>query len=163
MDNPFNLGQNTVDPNTAVPGVVQPVQDTSQQPTPQPSQQGYPIQAPFGGEHPAFAPTTELPKSAEIPLKRDTVPVIEKQPITEIFRAPETEPIIKPMQPNLADPQPLAATQQPATPPIANIVDETKNIAPLHPVNTAVDKLTTIADQEEEEFIKEVEAAHEHQ
>lgn len=48
----------------------------------------------------------------------------------------------------------------PTTPP--KIVDNTKNITKLHHLEHSVDKLTSIADDEEEKFITEVEAAHGH-
>lgn len=44
-----------------------------------------------------------------------------------------------------------------------HVVDKLREKTKLHPVAPNADKLTTIADKEEEDFIDEVELAHEHQ
>ncbi len=90
-----------------------------------------------------FQPEVQKPVEAEPTVEKETfVPlaaVVEKKPAQEAPQVKQSIPQDKP-----------------------NIVDKTKDIAPLHHIPQTHDKLTSIADKEEEEFIKEVETAHEH-
>lgn len=71
----------------------------------------------------------------------------EKQPL------PSTAPpLIKNTPP---DPDPINAKPDPT-----KIVDLSAGKTTIHPVDPNADKLTTLADKEEEEFIEGVEAAH---
>lgn len=103
------------------------------------------------------APAQEKPVKAEV-----AIPQVEnngKPPALEKLKTPET-------------PQKQEKTQQPqgAVTPLApktdakmvtNVVDKTTNSVQVRPLKTT-DKLTTIADQEEEKFIKKVLEEHAH-
>ncbi|OGC70334.1 hypothetical protein A2415_05160 [candidate division WWE3 bacterium RIFOXYC1_FULL_39_7] len=87
----------------------------------------------------------------------ETAPSVEVRPTPEVLGQPPAQP----------DPQATTDTIAPATTvhksqPKPNIQDKTAEVAPLHHVQNVHDKLTSIADTEEEEFISEVETAHGH-
>lgn len=95
-------------------------------------------------------------------------PLVEKETLSakesvESIVPVETQPIAAPT-PALAQPKnPEDSEQlqvQSAQKPVPNVVEKTHEKVKLHKLNSP-DTLTTIADKEEEEFISEVEAAHE--
>ncbi|RJR26886.1 hypothetical protein C4561_03870 [candidate division WWE3 bacterium] len=93
-------------------------------------------------------PTTASPEKSSAP---------EKQPAGE---KPSLSTGPQPQQPdNTTAPQ---VTAPPNIKSKTTIVDKTDKITELHHVQHPKDKLTSIADLEEEEFISEVETAHGH-
>lgn len=80
----------------------------------------------------------------------ESVAPIEIQPATG-QNTPSDQPS------NLLEQKPKPATDAKKTD--SSVIDRSKTKAKLHPLNSP-DTLTTIADQEEEDFITEVEAAH---
>lgn len=105
------------------------------------------------------------------PLPVESAPVSEITKGNEIQKAPETEPaaeeqetfvplakVIKKDEPAAVQPVGTSATQ--AQKP--NIVDKTDLPSTLHHIQHPHDKITDLADREEEEFIKDVKAAHGH-
>ena len=51
---------------------------------------------------------------------------------------------------------------QPTAQPAPSIVDKSSELTQIHPLKHAQDKLTALADLDEEKFIEEVESAHGH-
>lgn len=159
MQNPSDQSQNALIGQNQQPQQAQaPVQDQDDDSNARliGTTGGYLSKPGYVSEISAFPPQPETPKPQEY------TPPQEKQAVTEIFKSPETLPT-QPQQPmptakEIA--QQITATEN--TQPL-NVVDQTKEDSTLHPISKSVDKLTTIADLEEEKFIKEVEAAHEHQ
>ena len=101
-----------------------------------------------------FVPSTPETPPAATPEKTSTP---EKQPVVEkpgAAPASPTQPTTDTTTPQITP----ASAVKPKTP----VVDKTDKITELHHVQHPKDKLTSIADIEEEEFISEVETAHGH-
>ncbi len=90
------------------------------------------------------------------PVENESQLNIEKEPNYEKQRQQET-PKPEEEQPQ----QPLLTKTSPAPEPKPNIVDKSKEMTKLHHIGNTLDKITQRADEEEEKFITEVEAAHE--
>lgn len=109
---------------------------------------------------PPPSPPQQGPTGAEV-FPAQTTP--EVQPVQEIYTPPEA-PKPTPVQPQQPlqkpeDKTPTIQPQQNEAPP-EKVVDKRTGHEELHKVSPNADKLTTIADVEEEEFIKEVEEHH---
>jgi len=159
MQNPSDQSQNVlIDQNQQTQQAQVPVQDQNDDPNVPlvGTTRGYLSKPGYVSEISAFPPQPETPGPQEYATPQ------EKQEVTEIFKSPEIQPA-QPQQPmptaaQIAQQIAAAANAQPV-----NVVDQTSEDTTLHPIKKGVDKLTTIADLEEEQFIKEVEAAHDHQ
>lgn len=79
----------------------------------------------------------------------------EKAP--ETFKSPETTPTPQSVSTSGKDDTNQAPAQSNGD---THIVDKTKEKTKIHHLEHPQDKLTSIADAEEEDFIEEVEAAH---
>ncbi|MFC1622248.1 hypothetical protein ACFL13_02640 [Patescibacteria group bacterium] len=101
----------------------------------------------------------------------DNLPVQETQPKVEPQGVPETAPAPEiPLPPppppakqddNKNDQKDSDDIKQDPSPP-KNVVDKTDTLTTLHEIKKPTDSLTDFADDEEEEFIKEVEEHHGH-
>ncbi len=80
-------------------------------------------------------------------------------PTTEKLPARESIPVVN-LTSDTDDNTQQPPTASTAIQPIKNVVNKTKEPEILHKVSEHADSLTTIADQEEEEFIKEVMEEH---
>jgi hypothetical protein len=152
-----------------------PVDPTQNQYVPQPDpvqQDDAAVQAPGSLDYvPPKIPGTGA-ENAPVP--------VETAPVTEAPPTPETQPSIETLQPEVLTPAEAPQTQPQAQQPQhqepadnmapipqettleEQLVDKTDEPTQLHSVQDTRDKLTAAADREEEEFIKNVEAAHEH-
>jgi len=75
----------------------------------------------------------------------------------EISKSPETAPAPQPVSTSGKDDTNQAPAQSNGG---MHIIDKTKEKTKIHHLEHPLDKLTSIADTEEEDFIEEVEAAH---
>lgn len=109
-----------------------------------------------------------VPRKAES-MPEETVQTIQspetpesKEKAAEKLPQTETEPKPAP-QNQLPQQEPEQKQKEQSSPqkPTANIVDKSQQPLKLHHIEKPKDKLTEKADEEEEKFIKEVEAAHE--
>jgi hypothetical protein len=121
------------------------IDDTSTQPA-QPGSLNF---VPADPEIPTITPIAEAAPLVETGVERKA----ENEPIYEIPKAPTPEP--KPID-TLIPP-----VQAPA-PAIPQIVDKSAELTKTHHLDKPHDKLTELADSDEEKFIHEVEAAHGH-
>jgi hypothetical protein len=88
-----------------------------------------------------------------------TPPAPEKITDNETIATPETNQ--PPTAPAVETPNQTNGLQNASTvPDKPKIVDQTKVVTKLHPLAGTADAITSLADQEEEEFIQQVEAAH---
>jgi hypothetical protein len=98
-------------------------------------------------------------KSTEAPIAQEQQGVATT-PETAIV--PETpQPAQTQQQPPQQDPAQADTTTQ-GQAASTQVVDKTEEITELHDVKETADNLTKFADEEEEEFIQEVETAHGH-
>lgn len=99
------------------------------------------------------APTTEtaLTPSAETQVASERGPAQENEPI---YQTPAAQPAKKDDVTSIAT--------QPATPPVPKIVDKSSELTKTHHIQHTQDKLTALADVDEEKFIEKVETAHGH-
>ena len=159
MDAPADTNTNTP-AVTNQDDVVVPDKPTAQRPSPF---------AP--GKSESFEITSINPNETlqvqEIESSRETSPVQEMTPTPENSQAETlkpTETITQPPQAPIQEPEkdfvPLeSAVSEPEQP--AQVVDKTEEPTELHELKDTRDKLTSIADKEEDEFIKKVKAVHE--
>lgn len=96
-----------------------------------------------------------------LPSGIETTPQAEGSPATKTEKpaTPELQPIPSPAPQPQKKPA-VDDTTTIATQPKTAVVDKSKEKVKLHHIKETTDKLTTIADEEEEEFIENVEAAH---
>lgn len=125
----------------------QPIDPNSQNITPDPGSLAF---APAG---PESVPVVEVPPAIEI-----------TKPQTETIKQPEAGEAPKPKEDFVQVPKdddgPIYVPNKPQTPPEPKPVVKTEKGTKLHPITNTTDQLTTLADKEEEDFIKEVETAH---
>lgn len=98
--------------------------------------------------------TTIIPNVESI--ASDTVSKTERTPIKE--KAPSLIPV--PTTPQETTNKSMGVSTKTSAPAVSKVVNKTKEPEILHPVDPEADTLTTIADKEEEEFIKEVIKEH---
>ncbi len=102
---------------------------------------------------------SSISKSGErYPFKIENAPSYEKEKNSEmepLYETPTDEPVDQKDEPLY----PLPGKQDPLK---THIVDKSSEVPKLHHLANTHDKLTNKADLEEEEFIKEVETAHDH-
>lgn len=122
-----------------------------------------PVQQPQPGSL-GFIP----PVSPEMPVETispNTESVVAVEAISTVEREPEqeNEPLYEAPTPQ-TDTQKAAApiAMQPATTPAPKIVDKSGELTKTHHIQHTLDKLTALADLDEEKFIEEVESAHGH-
>jgi hypothetical protein len=84
------------------------------------------------------------PKAPEIIRPLESLPSQEIQTLEPTAPQQSTQPSPTPIQ----------------TPAKGGVVDQTKIVTKLHHLDTTSDAITSLADEEEEKFIQEVEAAH---
>lgn len=104
------------------------------------------------------------------PTGPEIAPIITVEPAVEktsqeILTTPEKEPNTpKPQQDNTNKKDEIDTISNISSTVASNVkvVDKTEEVPPLHHIKAALDKTTKYADDEEEEFIKEVETVHGH-
>jgi hypothetical protein len=136
------FGPDVTDPNTTQSSPVSPT------PTAKPGSLGFnPVNSELG-----FVEETTT-------IAQETAPTEAQQEKSEINEEKVTQPKKEQTQPQ-QDPEPAPNLNK--MQPVPNVVDKTNIKTDTHTVVHTHDKLTSIADKEEEEFIKEVETAHGH-
>lgn len=103
----------------------------------------------FTPANPELGPVETIVPSIEIPKPETEKP---QEKLTQTPEASENKE-------EAAINQPVTGAQKPNT---QKIVDKSKEPLHLHPIKTPKDNLTKEADAEEEDFINQVESAHEH-
>jgi hypothetical protein len=91
----------------------------------------------------------KAPTDVETSLNYEQEPTYEKPKPPEQYKHPQDTEPEAPLLTKTVDVKP-------------NVVDKSKGTTKLHHISNTHDKLTNLADTEEEEFITKVETAHEH-
>ncbi|HLD51535.1 hypothetical protein A3K34_04345 [candidate division WWE3 bacterium RIFOXYC1_FULL_40_10] len=95
-----------------------------------------------------------------MPVSVESVSSISAEQNSEAQRTPEAFTLPnQALAPSVDQPAPIPPQQTQQQPAVSNVVNTTDQVLPEHKLITS-DTLTTLADQEEQEFIDKVEEAH---